>query len=138
MFKILLAGVGLSLATAASVTAAQPAVRMPQTMTRNDVAVQVRDIFARLDVNRDNVLTQTEADAGARQIGRANAQGASGRRMGGMVSRMFGMADADNNGRVTLNEATGAALSHFDMVDRNRDGRITPDERRINRGNRRG
>jgi hypothetical protein len=39
------------------------------------------------------------------------------------------MADANRDGRVTLPEATNAALRHFDMADLNRDGQITPDER---------
>ena len=35
-----------------------------------------------------------------------------------------------SDGRVTLQEAQAAALRHFDMADANRDGQITPDERR--------
>ena len=42
---------------------------------------------------------------------------------------MFEMADANKDGRVTLQEAQTAALQHFDMVDTNRDGQITPEER---------
>jgi hypothetical protein len=34
---------------------------------------------------------------------------------------------------VTLAEAQGAALQHFDMMDTNRDGRITPEERAAGR-----
>ena len=52
-------------------------------------------------------------------------------RFGGMMGgHMFDMADANKDGRVTLQEATDAAARHFDMADANRDGRITPDERR--------
>jgi len=43
---------------------------------------------------------------------------------------MFEMADANKDGRVTLQEAQAAALRHFDMADANRDGQITPEERR--------
>jgi hypothetical protein len=42
---------------------------------------------------------------------------------------MFEMADANRDGRVTLQEATNAALRHFDTADVNRDGRLTPEER---------
>jgi len=42
---------------------------------------------------------------------------------------MFEMADANKDGRVTLQEAQAAALRHFDMADANRDGQITQDER---------
>jgi EF-hand domain pair/EF hand len=50
---------------------------------------------------------------------------------GGMMmgGHMFAMADANKDGRVSLQEATDAAVRHFDMADANRDGRITPDER---------
>jgi hypothetical protein len=53
-------------------------------------------------------------------------------RMGGMMLRghMFEMADANKDGRVSLQEATDSAVRHFDMADANRDGRVTPDERR--------
>jgi Ca2+-binding EF-hand superfamily protein len=43
---------------------------------------------------------------------------------------MFEMADANRDGRVTLQEAQAAALRHFDMADVNHDGQITPDERK--------
>jgi aryl-alcohol dehydrogenase-like predicted oxidoreductase len=49
--------------------------------------------------------------------------------MGGLRGRMFEMADANRDGRVTLQEATNAALRHFDTADVNRDGRLTPEER---------
>ncbi len=46
-----------------------------------------------------------------------------------MMGRMFAMADANKDGKVTLAEATGAALAHFDKVDANKDGKITAQER---------
>ena len=49
--------------------------------------------------------------------------------MGGMGGHMFEMADANRDGRVTLQEATNAALRHFDTADVNRDGQLTPEER---------
>lgn len=52
-------------------------------------------------------------------------------RMGSMMmgGHMFEMADANKDGRVSLQEATDAAVRHFDMADANHDGRITPEER---------
>jgi hypothetical protein len=49
---------------------------------------------------------------------------------GGFGGHLFEMADANHDGRVSLQEAESAALQHFDRADRNHDGRITPDERR--------
>ena len=46
-----------------------------------------------------------------------------------MGGRMFTMADADKDGKVTLAEATNAALAHFDKMDANKDGTVTAQER---------
>ena len=40
------------------------------------------------------------------------------------------LADADRDGRVSLAEAQNAAVRHFDMMDANRDGTVTREERR--------
>jgi len=50
--------------------------------------------------------------------------------MGGFGRKLFEMADANHDSRVSLQEAQAAALAHFDRADINRDGKITPDERR--------
>ena len=42
---------------------------------------------------------------------------------------MFGIADLNKDGRVTLAEAQQAALQRFDRIDLNRDGKLTPEER---------
>jgi hypothetical protein len=49
--------------------------------------------------------------------------------MGGMHRRMFESADANHDGRVSLQEMTDAALHHFDEADANHDGTLTPEER---------
>lgn len=182
--------------------------RMPmKTETRDQVAAHVRDMFAKLDGNKDGYVTRDEAkavhqamaggrrdkltrrfvqqraggerDRGAMfdrldtnrdgsisrqefmtrrhvpgtpegptrvtilQNGREAVEVAGGpgtpgvramrfHRSGlamGMHGRMFDMADANRDGRVSLQEATAAALQHFDQADANRDGRLTPDER---------
>lgn len=101
--------------------------------------------FEKLDANRDGAISRSEWDAGAAQReqriaardrngdGRPDHRGfkhAGMRGMGGFGGHMFEMADANKDGRVTLQEAQAAALKHFDMADTNRDGQITPDERR--------
>lgn len=100
--------------------------------------------FERLDTNRDGSVSRAEWDSGAAQREQRiasrdkNGDGRPDRRfkhagmrdMGGFGGRMFDMADANKDGRVTLQEAQAAALQHFDMADSNRDGQITPDERR--------
>jgi Ca2+-binding EF-hand superfamily protein len=49
--------------------------------------------------------------------------------MGGMPGHMFESADANHDGRVSLEEMTNAAIQHFDAADANHDGTLTPEER---------
>jgi Ca2+-binding EF-hand superfamily protein len=103
--------------------------------------------FDRLDTNKDGAISRDEFAKGRearieRRIvmhdgqpgGHAGGahQGMRMHRMGGMMLRghMFEMADANKDGRVSLQEATESAVRHFDMADANRDGRVTPEERR--------
>ena len=104
--------------------------------------------FDRLDTNRDGNISRSEFESAhaQRQEHRVvfrdkrdgvavpgTMRGMHRMRSGGMGmglrGAMFDMADANRDGRVTLQEATTAAYRHFDMADVNRDGRITPDER---------
>lgn len=47
--------------------------------------------------------------------------------------RMIVMADTNSDGQITLAEAEALALQHFDRMDANKDGRVTPEERRTGR-----
>jgi Ca2+-binding EF-hand superfamily protein len=46
-----------------------------------------------------------------------------------MHGRMFEDADANHDGRVSLEEMTATALKHFDAADANHDGKLSPEER---------
>jgi Ca2+-binding EF-hand superfamily protein len=87
--------------------------------------------FEQLDTDRNGSISRAEFDAAhaqhadRRTDGRAKGGGA-GHMMGG---RMFETSDSNKDGRVSLQEATNAALQHFDMADANRDGQITREER---------
>lgn len=97
--------------------------------------------FAQLDTNKDGQISRAEFDL-AHSVGAqrqatkpdgAMMRAQRGRGMGGvggMGGNMFTMADANKDGRVTLQEAEASALRRFDMTDVNRDGQVTPDERR--------
>jgi len=91
--------------------------------------------FNALDKDGDGAISRAEFDA-AHQ-GRPGADGKRGghgghHRMGGgmMGGGMIARADANNDGRITLAEATSAALAHFDRMDANKDGTVTVQERR--------
>ena len=98
--------------------------------------------FERLDTNGDGAITRAEWDA--KQAGRQQRVGARDhdgdgrpdrtrfghRGMTGFGGHMFELADANKDGRVSLQEAQAAALQHFDMADTNHDGQITREERK--------
>ena len=168
--------------------------------TRDEVVAHVREMFARLDTNRDGFVTRAEADAAHQAMAGemrekfakhfadggmphpdrgamfdkldTNKDGSISRqefmsakpdvreqhvfvmRNGegpvemnsdpghpgmrvmrlhamdmGMHGRMFESADANHDGKVSLQEMTNAALQHFDSADANHDGKLSPDER---------
>jgi hypothetical protein len=51
---------------------------------------------------------------------------------GGMMM-MAKMADTDNDGAISQAEFTAAAMKHFDMMDANKDGQVTKEERQASR-----
>lgn len=96
--------------------------------------------FERLDANRDNMISRDEWARAEALRGQkmAQRQAVRGQRMamrGGAMrgGAMLRMADANNDSRVSLQEATNAALQRFDRVDQNRDGSVTRDERQQGR-----
>jgi Ca2+-binding EF-hand superfamily protein len=94
--------------------------------------------FDRLDANHDGVITRDEFAMAQPLVreerrvvmreGRADAPRMHGMGMR-MHGRMFEQADANHDGRVSLQEATNLALQHFDLGDANHDGQLTPEER---------
>jgi Ca2+-binding EF-hand superfamily protein len=98
-------------------------------------------MFDRLDANHDGVISRQEYLAAKPEIREhrvmvmRNSDGqmhdGAGMRMHAMNmgGHMFDLADANHDGRVTLQEMTAAALQHFDMADTNHDGTLTPEER---------
>jgi hypothetical protein len=43
---------------------------------------------------------------------------------------MFGMADLNKDGKISVAEAQSVALQRFDRADLNHDGKLTPEERK--------
>lgn len=85
-------------------------------------------LFARADTNKDGIVTRAEFDSASEQM-KAHMQHA-GMARGGMAGHMFEMADSNKDGRVSLAEMQQEALAHFDKLDLNHDGTISPDERK--------
>jgi Ca2+-binding EF-hand superfamily protein len=102
--------------------------------------------FDRLDTNHDGVISRQEFMAAKPHIeehrvmvmrdggGMMAHPGMEGMRMhmhaASFGGHLFEMADANHDGRVSLQEATNAALQHFERADLNHDGKLTPEERR--------
>lgn len=104
-------------------------------------------LFDRLDTNHDGAISRQEFMAGKPQVREQrmiirHADGAAAGQspmqsmpemhmhaMGGFGGHLFEMADANHDGRVSLQEAQAAALAHFDRADLNHDGKLTPEER---------
>jgi hypothetical protein len=96
-------------------------------------------MFDRLDANRDGAISRQEYVSAQPQVNQRRTfvmrrgPGAAGqgqaRMRGGMGGRMFETADINRDSRVTLQEATNAALQRFDSADANRDGTLTREER---------
>lgn len=92
-------------------------------------------MFDRMDANHDGSVTRAEFDAAHQAM--AERMGGDGHRMGmrmmhhaAMGAHLLTMADADKDGRVSLQEATSAAAAHFDQADANHDGTLAPEEMR--------
>jgi len=110
--------------------------------------------FDRLDTNHDGTISRQEFMAAKphleehrvmvmRDGGMPGHPGLEGMHMhaASFGGHLFEMADANHDGRVSLQEATNAALQHFDRADFNHDGKLTPEERQqahqLMRGSRR-
>lgn len=108
--------------------------------------------FATLDANQDGSISRAEFDASrtkmregreARREQSAEAGKAGhhrgkrgGHHWGGKMrgghggGDWFAKADADKNGKLTLAEMQAGPLKWFDSIDANRDGTISPEERK--------
>lgn len=94
--------------------------------------------FARRDLYRDGESSRQEF---AQRQALRGERGQRGQRLGmrgGLGGRMFALADLNRDNRLSIGEATGAALQRFDRVDLNRYGQLTRDERQRARQQRQG
>ena len=97
----------------------------PMPMDRNAM-------FDMIDTNHDGNISRDEFARAPMNHGMDDGKmggGDHGGMGGGGMARMWSMADANHDGRVTLKEATDMALMRFDRMDANHDGQVTPEER---------
>lgn len=156
MNKLLLGGVAVATIAAAGVAFAQvapqaappaPRAKAMKVQTRADIQARVARQFARLDTNRDGVVTKAEADALQAQRAvkiQEREQKRAERRAKRDPAKVFARLDANKDGRITQAEAEAArtarakgkgrepAKAHavafgglFNRADANKDGVIT-------------
>ena len=111
---------------AATAAAAQGLPDRP--IPRAEVIAAVKAQFARIDANRDGVVTRAEFEAYRAKQAAAGGDGNPFTHVGG---HWFDHADPDGTGRVTLTQAEQHPLQLFDMADLNRDGVVSPTEARM-------
>jgi Ca2+-binding EF-hand superfamily protein len=83
-------------------------------------------LFERADSNRDGAITRAEFAAMPRRQNPGGLMALKNRAAG----RMFSTGDANKDGRVSLAEVQQLTLQRFDRLDLNRDGTLTPEERK--------
>ncbi len=97
--------------------------------------------FAKLDANKDGSISRQEFDAahsggpdmGHEGMGGAMMGGGGGYGGGNRGPMMMQMADSNKDQAISKDEFAAAHLKRFDMSDTNKDGRLTPQERRVAR-----
>ena len=124
-----------------------------------DKAARMGQMFDKIDTDKNGSISRAEFTAAHSGMGGASHEGMGhatmggsgmgdhkmdghkmggsgpgmgGHRMGmggGGAGMMLRMADANNDGAVTRDEAMAAALKHFDTMDANKDGQVTKAER---------
>ena len=126
----------------------------PHAMTFDGPMGDPNAAFDRLDTNKDGSISRDEFAKGRekrierRIVMRENGKDGDAtpkdgkevrkhvmRRHGGgpFGATMIIMADTDQDGKITQAEAEALALQHFDQMDSNKDGQVTPEERRAGR-----
>ena len=128
MTKTIILSLTLALASPALAHLSPPAAKAA--ITRQEAVERADQLFDALDANHDGLLTRREAMmAGRRLRAERESTGIDVKPgIGGHTERFFERRFAGER-VVTRREFELAMLDHFDRMDTNHDGVLTPDER---------
>lgn len=85
-----------------------------------DIDKQAQETFAKLDADKNGQLTLQEYMAATPDISVDEQK----------LTQIVGQLDADKDGKVTRDEFSSPTLAGFDRIDANKDGTVSPEERR--------
>jgi Ca2+-binding EF-hand superfamily protein len=105
---------------------AQPHGNWNASQTREEAEQRAQMVFEQLDANHDGFITQDEIATFTKMMG-------DNPRIVGRVTKMFGDADANHDGKVSAAEAKARVDAAFDAADANHDGTLSPEERQTAR-----
>ena len=103
-----------------------------------DKAARMGQMFDTIDTDKNGSISRAEfvsahsamsGEHAGTEMGGGPGMGGHSKGMGGGPGMMLRMADANNDGAITRDEALAAALKHFDKMDANKDGQVTKAER---------
>ncbi len=129
-------GAAAALMIAIPAAAQSPRQHNSEPLTRAQAVAKAEQRFAKLDLNKDGRVTREEMQQARQQFAQsrngnavAKQQAPAGGQRGhhggkGMMGMGFGA-----DGTMTLEQARATALRHFDHMDVNKDGVVTPAER---------
>ncbi len=102
-------------------------------IARSEIVADIKQQFAQMDANHDGVINRAEFEAyrDRQNAGPHNASESAAALFGHVGSHWFDRADANQDGRVTLQEAEERPLHLFDMADANHDGVVSLQEQQI-------
>ncbi len=118
-------------AAAVAILAGAPALAQRGPMgpvTKDAYLAMQKERFATMDSNKDGVVTKDELTAQlAARMGDSSPPPQ-------MVDAMFERLDANEDGKITAAEVEAIETARFDEMDTDKDGTLTPEERRAGFG----
>lgn len=96
-------------------------------LQKEELPERMQDKFEKLDKNADGSISKEEMQQMRRRMDKG---GEKGKHDPARVSRMFEKRDTNGDGILQIDEAPDQMKDHFEMIDQNGDGGVSPEELR--------